>query len=85
MNAFERVEQAAEVAAIKSNLAAMRSAAMVVNAKTAELVAIRNAWIAQVTAGVYGQADVDALNTLQTPVAALNAASTAFIAAVDGA
>ena len=83
MDAFERVDQAADVAAIRDKLRQMRNSATVIVAKTAELVEVRSRWIALVAEGAYDQVDVDALNALQMPVASLNSASAAFIAATQ--
>ena len=79
MNAFQSVDQAADVAAARDKIAAIRSAAMVVQAKVAELAAMRTAWNALVASGVYEAADVTALED-----AANLPALTTLLAAVNG-
>ena len=76
MDAFSLYAQQVDVVNAKDKLANIRSACQVLQAKVAELIAMRTAWQALVAAGTYTQADVDALN-VQANAAKLAALFTA--------
>ena len=79
MNAFEKVDQAADAASARNKIAEIRSASMVIKAKVAELATMRTAWQVLVDSGVYDAADVTALENV-----ANLAALTTLLAAVNG-
>ncbi len=79
MDAFERKQQNADMANLDNLLGAVRSGAMVIQAKIAEAATLRANWVSRVAAGTYPQGDLDALDTLKGDLVALKGAVDTYL------